>query len=337
MIQLYSHKAPKAVLKSILKSLVISINNRLNFLLKIACISLYTLISSQGFAQQKAMYTQYMFNGLALNPAYSAVDEAFTITSLYRQQWVGLKGAPNTQTFSIHTPIKESNTSMGTLLIRDQIGEVIKEQGAYLTFAQRVPVGEQSYLAVGFNGGASMYQADYSLNYGDSPASANDPVFENQSQTRLNFGIGVVFFTPKYYAGISSPHFYYRPLGGLSDLKSSTTYRPHYIFQGGCIFNLNDILKLKPHFIVNYVNGSPLLIDYNASLLISETLWIGASYRSFDSFNALAQMHVTKNIALGYSYDFTSTKLAKVQQGSHEISLKFRFPVNGRNFPKCYF
>ena len=101
--------------------------------------------------------------------------------------------------------------------------------------------------------------------------------------------------------------------------------------------NIGDNLKFKPNFIANYVNGSPLSMDFNANFLISETIWLGASYRSADSFNALAQIYVTPNIAVGYSYDYTSTKLSRVEKGTHEISLKFRLPVQGRNFPKCYF
>lgn len=297
----------------------------------------FLMLGAQVLAQQKAMYTQYMFNGLALNPAYSASDEALSITTLFRQQWVGLKGAPNTQTLSFHTPFKESNTSFGALIIRDQIGEVITEQGGFITVAQRVSMGEDSYLALGFNGGVSTFKADYSINYPESPHSINDPIFENQSEKRANFGLGIMYFTPKYYLGISSPHFYYRPFGELSGLNSSTSYRPHYILQAGYILALGDNFKFKPHLIVNYVNGSPVLIDVNANVLISETLWLGGSYRSFDAFNAIAQLYVTPNLAVGYSYDFTSTQLASVERGSHEISLKYRLPVKNRNFPRCYY
>lgn len=339
-ISLYSNRIKAVYLKyNELRLHAHAFKNRVNALPK-ATLALLLLLTCTGIrtqAQQKAMYTQYMFNGLAVNPAYSAMDEALTITSLFRQQWVGLEGAPNTQTFSIHSPLKQSNTSLGALIIRDQIGEVITEKGAHITLAQRVPLGEESYLAVGFNGGLSTYTADYSANYAASPQSANDPVFVNESELQANFGLGVMYFTPKYYVGISSPHFYYRPIEAIGSVAASTTYRPHYILQAGYLMNIGENLKFKPHFIANYVNGSPVLMDFNANLLIAETLWLGASYRSMDSFNAIAQIYVTKNIALGYSYDFTSTKLSKVEKGTHEISLKFRMPVPGRNFPRCYF
>nr|WP_240534719.1 type IX secretion system membrane protein PorP/SprF [Pedobacter aquae] len=80
-------------------------------------------------AQQEAMYTQYMFNTLAINPAYPTLDESLSVTALSRHQWVGFKGAPNTQTISIHSPLGTSETFIGGLLINDQIGEVIKETG----------------------------------------------------------------------------------------------------------------------------------------------------------------------------------------------------------------
>ncbi|MXV52618.1 type IX secretion system membrane protein PorP/SprF [Pedobacter sp. HMF7647] len=305
---------------------------------RIFCVILLSLhcFVKKSNAQQKAMYTQYMFNGLAINPAYSAMDEALTITALSRHQWVGFKGAPNTQTFSIHTPIKESNTSVGALIMRDQIGEVITEKGAYLTLAQRVPIGENSYLAVGFNGGLSSYQANFSDNFGSSPLSINDPVFNNQNNWRGNFGAGVIFFTKQFFVGLSSPHFYYRDFGSFNE-GNSTTYRPHYLLQSAYLIPVSEQLKVKPNLLIKYVNGSPIQFDMNVNVLLYETLWVGASYRSLDSFDALAQIFITPTLALGYSYDFAATDLAKVQQGTHEISLQFRLPVKGRDFPRCYF
>ncbi len=288
-------------------------------------------------AQQKAMYTQYMFNTLAINPAYATVDESLTLTALSRHQWVGFKGAPNTQTLSIHSPIGESNTFVGGILINDQIGEVIRETGGDLSLSQRVPIGIDSYLAVGVNAGSSSFGADYSQNYNLSPASANDPVFEDQNNMRINFGWGAMFFSDKYYVGISAPHFFYRDLGSLAQSANKTAYRPHYILQAGYLIDLNQNIKFKPNLLIKYVNGSPIQFDINANFLLNETLWLGASYRSLDSFDALASVFITPDLQVGYSYDFTNTQLAKVQKGSHEIVLKFRLPVRGRDHTACYF
>lgn len=301
----------------------------------IACILVcYALLGS---AQQQAMYTQYMFNTLAINPAYPGLDESFVITALSRHQWVGFKGAPNTQTISLHSPIGISETFIGGLLVNDQVGEVIKETGGYVSLAQRVQVSSESYLVVGFNGGASSYRANFSDNYAYSPESANDPNFQNVSNLRGNFGVGVMFFSEKYYVGVSSPHFYNRSITDLGKESVAGKYAPHYLLQAGYLVDLNYSLKLKPNLLVKYVNGSPVQFDLNANLLINETLWVGASYRTKDSFDAMASFYITPDFQVGYSYDFTNTQLANVQKGSHEIMLKFRMPVRGRDHTACYF
>ena len=298
----------------------------------VLCTLLASFAALLANAQQKAMYTQYMFNTLAINPAYAAVDESLTLTALSRHQWVGFKGAPNTQTLSIHSPIAESNTFIGAILINDQIGEVIKETGGDLTIAQRVAVGSS-----GVNAGSSNFGANYSDNFKLSPGSASDPVFEDQNNMRMNFGWGAMLFSNKYYVGISAPHFFYRDLGSLAKVNNKTAYRPHYILQAGYLLDLSSELKFKPNLLVKYVNGSPTQFDFNANFLISETLWLGASYRSLDSFDALVSVFLTPDLQLGYSYDFTTTQLSQVQKGSHEIALKFRLPVRGRDHTACYF
>ena len=290
-------------------------------------------------AQQKAMYTQYMFNALAINPAYAAVDEAMAVTALSRHQWTGFTGAPNTQTISFHTPVKESNTFLGALLVRDQIGEVITETGGCLTVAQRVKVGENSYVSLGINAGLSSLKADYSEMYSQSSTSTDDPSFIDENSIRGNMGIGVMLFSDKYYVGISSPHLYYDDLILLTKNPTSLAYRPHYMVQAGYLLNINDDFKLKPNLLIKYVNGAPVQFDLNANLLIKETVWLGASYRSLDSFDGMLSMFITPDIQFGYSYDFITTKLASVQKGSHEIMLKFRLPVKGRDPARlaCYF
>lgn len=304
---------------------------KLRFVL-ITCVVLLAGISPIS-AQQKAMFTQYMFNGLVINPAYSALDEALNVTALARQQWVGFKGAPNTQTFTVHSPIKESNTSVGLILMRDQIGEVISENGAFGTLAHRVQLGDYTYLALGVNAGISKYVGQFSLT--GSGSAATDPVFADQNSLRGNFGVGVMLFSEKFYAGISSPFFYYRDLGEAS--SSPTAYKPHYLLQGGYLVDLTDDIKFKPNVLVKYVNGSPVQIDLNANFLLKETLWIGGSLRSMDSFDVLAEIQLTPNIQLGYSYDFTTSQLSKVEKGSHEVVLSFRLAPRSGSLPRCYF
>lgn len=286
-------------------------------------------------AQQKAMFTQYMFNGLMINPSYSSMDEAINVTALARQQWVGFKGAPNTQTISVHSPVKQSRTSVGLILMRDQIGEVISENGVLGTAAHKVAIGDDTYFALGLNAGIGKYVGQYSQS--GSPTAALDPVFADQNSLRANLGFGLMLFSQKFYAGFSSPFFYYRDLG--TNIYSATAYKPHYLLQGGYLADLGEDIKFKPNVLLKYVNGSPVQIDLNANFLFKETLWLGASLRSMDSVDLLAEIQLTPNVQLGYSYDFTTSRLAAVERGSHEIVLNFRIATkrNLSSTPRCYF
>lgn len=69
---------------------------------------LFTTITQGLFAQQDAQYTQYMFNTMSVNPAYAGSRGQLSIAALYRSQWVGLDGAPKTQTLNLHSPIRNS-------------------------------------------------------------------------------------------------------------------------------------------------------------------------------------------------------------------------------------
>jgi type IX secretion system PorP/SprF family membrane protein len=285
-------------------------------------------------AQQKAMFTQYMFNWLMINPSYSSMDEAVNITALARQQWVGFNGSPNTQTVSIHSPLKQSRTSVGLIFMRDQIGEVISENGILATAAHKVAIGDNTYFALGLSAGIGKYLGQYSQT--GSSSAAQDPVFADQNTSRSNIGFGVMMFSQKFYAGFSSPFFYYRDFG--TSINSATAYKPHYLLQGGYLLDLVDDIKFKPNALIKYVNGSPVQIDLNANFLFKETIWLGVSLRSMDSVDLLAKVQLNSNLQLGYSYDFTTSRLASVERGSHELVLSFRFiKGNSSSTPRCYF
>ncbi|TAH02863.1 MAG: type IX secretion system membrane protein PorP/SprF [Sphingobacteriales bacterium] len=300
---------------------------------------LFFALGNTSQAQQKAMYTQYMFNGMAINPAYMAVDEMAAITLLTRHQWVGFEGAPNTQTASFHTPYKTSNTFYGVILSRDNIGQVINETGGNLALSQRLRIGDVSWLALGVNAGVSRYQGAFTQINSESNKGNNfDPTFNDERGNRVNVGMGIMFFNKKYYFGISSPHFYYR---NVSDPKSNytpTAYRPHFMMQTGGIFKLDGDLKLRPSILVKYVDGSPIQFDLNTNLFIKDKYIFGTSYRYLDSFSVLASAFITETILFGYSYDIPNfSNKNSPYKGSHELTLQFRLPVKGRDPLACFF
>lgn len=291
-------------------------------------ILILQIITISVYAQQKAMFSQYMFNPVLINPAYSTVDEALNITAVARQQWAGFKGAPNTQTISLHSPLGKSNTFIGVIAFRDQIGEAITETGGYFMVAQRLKVGNKTFLSVGFNAGPSQYTASYST-IGSSADVPDDPSFTDQNDLRYNVGAGVMLFSDKFYTGISSPFLY--------TFDQNQKHSPHVMLQSGYILSLGDNLQAKPNILAKYVSGSPIQVDLNLNFLLKETIGLGVSYRSMDSIDLLARFFFSKKLSLGYAYDYTTSKLARSNSGSHEIMLNMRLPVAGRGFGACFF
>lgn len=279
-------------------------------------------------AQQKAMFSQYMFNPVLINPAYPAVDESLNITTVVRQQWLGFNGSPDTQTLSAHSPLGRSNTFVGITAFRDQIGESITETGGFFTLAQRIKLSSKTYLSLGFNGGLSQYAEAYS-GIGSSVDLNDDPLFMDRNDLRINFGAGLMLFSDKFYAGLSSPFLY--------TVDHNKTHAPFLMLQGGYIINWGNNFLVKPNILGKYVSGSPFQLDYNLNFLINETLGLGVSYRSMDSVDLLAEIYLTKKLCLGYAYDYSINKLAGTHSGSHELMLNLRLPIKDRGFVGCYF
>ena len=287
----------------------------------IIIVATLAFFGSKAKAQQQVMFTQYMFNGLAINPAYAGSHDHASATFLAREQWVGLDGAPASQTFSLHSPINASGSaSLGGLVIHDKIG-VTNQTTAYLAYAYRIRFEGSARLAFGLQAGFSNYNSRL------SQISTTDPTFASGdiNINRPNFGAGIYFNTNRFYAGVSVPQMVRSRLD-VNNTDSDSRLERHYFATAGYVFDLNQDLKLKPNLLIKYVENAPVEFDINANLLIKELVWVGLSYRSFDSFDALFQIQVSKQFQFGYSYDFaTTTDLRRVNSGSHEIMLQYNF------------
>ena len=106
---------------------------------KLLLIFFTVLIAQQVTAQQDPQYTQYMYNMNIINPAYAGISEGLAIGALYRSQWVGLDGGPETYTFNMHSPVGKQ-LALGFSVISDKIGPV-KETNAYVDASYTIPVG----------------------------------------------------------------------------------------------------------------------------------------------------------------------------------------------------
>ncbi|MBC7913364.1 MAG: type IX secretion system membrane protein PorP/SprF [Pyrinomonadaceae bacterium] len=290
--------------------------------LKYIFFGLIVLNTSSLFAQQEAMYTQYMFNTLAINPAYAGSRNVTSATALMRSQWTGIKGAPKTQTFTIDAPLKQKKIGLGLQLFGDRIGRT-SNTGVIASYAYRIRMDKAS-LSFGLQGGVSQFNSNYTAIELDPSGLSVDPAFQNNTtKILMNFGTGIYYNSDRFYVGLSSPELMNNILPGSSTKLNKEIF--HVFLMSGYVFSLNNTFKLKPSFLIKGVMGAPIEGDVNANLWIKDVFSIGAQYRTNADLSGLLEIQASPQIRIGYAYDHSTTPLSSYNSGSHEIMLRYEF------------
>lgn len=277
------------------------------------------------YAQQEPQYSQYMYNMSTVNPAYVTNEVGLISTgALYRNQWTGIDGAPETANVFASIPLNDK-MELSVNYVNDQIGDAIKLQNHYFNadFAYVAQISSNLKLSFGLKAGLNSFEVDAL----DSDV-ADDPAFmDRTSQLDLNLGAGLFLFSHNFYLGLSSPNL----LPSDASIGNFGVYqsKSHLYGVAGYIFDVADEIKLKPSFVLKQVLDSPLTFDVSLNALFYNRFELGGSYRYEDSFVALAGFNITDNIKVGYSYDFTTSDLNNYGNGSHEIILLFNFDLLG--------
>lgn len=283
-----------------------------------------TLLSLTSYAQQDAQFTQYMYNTIIINPAYAGSRPSMSVFALHRAQWVGLEGAPVTNSFSINTPINESNVGIGLSVINDKIGPST-ENNIAADFSYTIDASEKYKLSFGLKASANLLNVDFTkLNQ-----YPGDPISEDNIDNKFspNIGVGFYLHSNKSYIGLSAPSLietkHFDKSAGSSADSHIATEKINYYLIAGYVFDLNPNLKLKPSLLSKYVQGAPLQVDVSANFLMNEKFVAGLSYRWSAAMSAMVGFQASDSWFLGYSYDFDTTALANYNSGSHEFFVRY--------------
>ena len=282
------------------------------------------LLAFQTHAQQDPQYTQYMYNMNVVNPAYAGSKEGLSFGLLYRTQWSGIDGAPNTGTFSGHSPLG-NNMGIGLSIISDQIGPV-NETNVYADVSYTLRFGGEHRLAFGVKAGATFHDIGLS---GIDLIDQGDPFFQDISKTTPNFGAGLFYFTETYYLSLSVPNLLSSVHLDADGFKIGSETQ-HYFLSGGYVFELANNLELKPSFMVKSAFDAPISFDVNLNARFNKKFEIGASYRLDDSFSGLINFAVSSAIRIGYAYDAISSDIKAFAPASHELMLLFDLDFSRR-------
>ncbi len=283
------------------------------------------------YGQQDSQYTQYMYNTISFNPAYAGSRGVLSIMGLYRTQWVGLDGAPSTQTLTLNSPINEKNRlGLGLSIINDAIG-AISETNFTASVSYTVPVSDTGKLSFGLNAGGNLLNVDLVTL---RKFNADDVLLENDINNKFspNVGLGIYYRTNHFYTGISAPnlletdHFNDDILSGIDGQVSVLAKeRINYYMIMGYVFEMMPFIKFKPALLTKYVSGSPIQFDLSANFMFNDKFTVGAAYRWSEAFSAMAGFQITDGLMIGFSYDHEITELGQTRfnNGSYEAILRF--------------
>ncbi|OMQ12059.1 type IX secretion system membrane protein PorP/SprF [[Flexibacter] sp. ATCC 35103] len=279
-----------------------------------------------GYAQQDAQFTQYMYNTININPAYAGSRGALSVFGLYRTQWVGLDGAPETSSFSVNTPINNSNIGIGVSLINDKIGPT-NENNFSVDLSYTIQTSPDFKLSFGIKGTANLFNLDINkLN----PENQGDPQFQDlDNKFSPNVGAGVYWHSNKAYMGLSVPNFIETNRYDDNDIAIFKD-KINYYLMAGYVFDLDKLeyIKFKPAVLTKIVEGAPLQVDVSANFMFIEKFVVGVAYRWSASVSAMVGFQITDGLYLGYGYDRETTNLNNYNSGSHEIFLRYEFIKN---------
>jgi len=290
---------------------------------KIIILAALITASIQAMTQQEIQISQYMFNGLVLNPAYAGTHPYFSASLLHRSQWVKFDNAPTTQTFCIDGPVANNKIGVGLTFSNDQLG-VTKQQEVGLNVAYKVALAK-GYLSAGLR----LAGANYSANLSDVVIwDTDDAVFANNisNEMALKAGFGLYYYERNWFVGASIPTLYSSDKKILPENSEiNRFFENHYYLNAGMVYEANPVLAIKPSILVKYENAAPMTVDVNCNLLFFQKFWLGAGWRSGDALVAMAELNITPQLRLGYAYDYTLSEIRNYSNGSHEIMLGFDF------------
>ena len=291
--------------------------------------------------QQDPMFTKYMFNGLVYNPAFAGSPGYLSARVLYRNQWLGLEGAPTTQSFTIHSPWKE-RVGIGLSILNDKIGATNSTSG-FASYAYHVDFGGGK-LSMALQAGAINWRADWNQLRFKDPQSLDNSFNQSPNKWLPNFGAGVFYYAPKFYVGFAVPHLLENDLNKKSDSETESwaqLYRHYYVHAGAAFPIQGEAIIFKPSILVKSVGllssfngdpsdpntiGAPSEFDLDLSLLFYRALWLGVSFRSafeaeafggkssFDSADIWCAYYLQGGLRIGLGLRLYADRIARLFQ-----------------------
>ncbi len=302
-------------------------------------VSLLFGAASSLFAQQEVMYSQYMFNTLALNPAYAGSRDVLSLTAVGRYQWLqSIDGAPRTHSFTLDMPIKNEKMGIGLIAYNDAIG-VAANTGINLAYSYRFKVGQKTTMALGVQ--PTYTNVSQKLSQVRNIDLADGIFGKDITSNLFNAGLGLYLSNDKAFFSFSVPQIIEQKYGSGDTAKGRI--RRHYFAMAGFVIGKGNV-KVKPSAMFRYSGGSNVGVDLNANIWFKDKIALGFSGRKsqtalygqefVDAIVGMFEVQLTPQLRLGYAYDYNTTRLntnngslsqSLVSTPTHEWLLRYEF------------
>ncbi|PQJ12181.1 hypothetical protein CJD36_000010 [Flavipsychrobacter stenotrophus] len=299
----------------------------MNHLNKLITTIILGLVSLSGYAQQDAGFSMYFFNPMSVNPAYAGSREALSGTLVARNQWVGMEGAPTTQSLTVHSALTNLKFGLGLQVYNDQAGPM-HNTGINLTYAYHLPIGEKTKVSFGLTGMLNNISIGWSSINIEKPA---DPAFAGNATMSWagDAGASIYLYRSRFYLGLSVNHLLQSRFGQTHSAGADLAkfYRQYYL-TSGIVIPVNETINFRPSLLVKYVNAAPAVAEVDGTFIFYERLFVGAGYRAGKRINmpgadnmliGIAEFEITKSLRIGYSYDYYLNQTGAYNSGTHEF------------------
>lgn len=289
--------------------------------MKLKLIIALFFIQSWAIAQFSPILSQYMFNGVVLNPGVTGAENALSVYLTSRVQWLGIPGAPKTHSFGVHSPIKNTKLSLGMQFYSDNIG-VTSNNGLFGSAAYKLKF-EKSDLRFGLSVGMNALKTNLtSLHPTDQ---LDESLIADITGFTPDASMGVYWHSENCFAGFSIPFFLQHQYNGSRFITTNDFSNYNYNLSLGGIYSFKNGIALRPSLLLKYRQYNRLQFDINLLTEINKNIQVGLSYRTEESLILLLKFTINGQASMMYSYGFPTSSLAKYTTGSHELSLKYNF------------
>jgi len=294
---------------------------------KIILYSIFCLFSMTLAAQQSPLYSLYMFNDFAINPAVAGSENCYKAQINNRYQFVGIENAPVTASLSLHGRLNESPMGIGGLIYNDSQGAFSKF-GVYGAYSYIIEIDNRTDFSLGLNLGVIDYKIDLTkIKFLEEEPNLTESTYEF---IRPDATFGAYLKSRDYFAGVSMDQLFNNKLemvadSLVSDNSAINRITSHVSLVGGLKYKLSYGFDFEPTVLIRKAPKTPVQAEISGRLTYQKTAWAGVSVRSSDAVALLIGYNYRKLFTFAYAYDITYSALRKASNGSHEVIIGIKF------------